>query len=258
MTAESLGTIEVFGTILSTEVQTLLIALRELGIKYIHHPAMPNSSEVSALSPFGTIPVLVHRPNAMYSTKDSVTLYELPAICQYLDEVVNTRGSNGPTSALMPRQSDTGKDYADVALLRTEILQLCSIVRSYIQTTVENHYVKPYFALRNNGASENDIAVALQDQLDNATGALVMLERLIHNTQERVGVKKEADFLVGDAPTWVAAHLFPILRDFRATHPKVLIGGPNEKLPHLTQFLQVFEKRESATSVFQGTFASSA
>lgn len=259
LSPESLGTIEVFGTILSTQTQSLLIALSELGIKFIHHPAMPNSPEVSQLSPFGTIPVMVHRPSAIYASKDIVCFYEMSAIAQYIDEVLNVQSSaEGKSDALMPKLADShsGK-YADSALLRAEVRQLCSVIRTYIQNVVEDQYVKPYFALRNNGASESDISVALSEQLDTAISALIYLERIIHNVQQKLSIGADADFLFGK-PTWVAAHLFPILRDFRATGPKVLIGGPNERLPHLTKFLQSFENRPSAQAVLKGTFAASA
>ncbi|CCU98084.1 unnamed protein product [Malassezia sympodialis ATCC 42132] len=258
-TPQNIGSVEVFGTSFSTQTQTVLIALNELGIKYIHHHTMPNSPEISEFSPFGTIPVLVHRPNAFYSTDDKVSLFEVSAICRYIDEVLNEHGTQAaPNVNLFPKLKGTdSRTYADSALLRAEIVQLCSVVKTYLQSVVEDRYVKQFFALRNNGATRADIDTALSENLAVAIEALVYFERLLHKTQSRLRISKESDFLLGREMTWVSVLLFPILRDFAATEPNVLHGGENERLPHLTNFLHTFAKRHSAAITLPGSFAGS-
>ena len=255
---ESLGTIEIFGTSLSTQTQALLIALQECNVKYIHHPSMPNSPEIANFSPFGKIPVLVHRPNGIYSTRDAVVLFEMTAICQYLTELLGFTKCSG-SFCLMPKIEDEhSREFADSVVLRSNVLQLDTIVTSYIQTVVEDRYVKPFFALRNNGASHADIYAALTENFDNAMNALIQLEQIITKVQERLHILPETSFILGKEPTWVAVFLFPILRDFRATNPRmVLAGGSQERLPLLTNFVQAFENRASAVNTLRGSFAGS-
>ena len=255
---ESLGTIEIFGTSLSTKTQALLIALAECNVKFIHHPSLPNSPEIAYFSPFGTIPVLVHRPNGMYSTRDAVVLFDMIAICQYLSELLCCMDTQ-KTFCLMPKaENEHSRNFADSVVLRSTVIQLNNIVSSFIQTVVEDRYVKPYFALRNNGASQEDISMALSENFYNAMDALIQLENMIKKTQERLQITPETHFILGKEPTWVAIFLFPILRDFRATNPKtVLTGGSQERLPLLANFLQAFEIRHSAVSTFRGSFAAS-
>lgn len=255
---ESLGTIEIFGTSLSTKTQALLIALAECNVKFIHHPSLPNSPEIAYFSPFGTIPVLVHRPNGMYSTRDAVVLFDMMAICQYLSELLCSMDTQ-KTFCLMPKvENEHSRNFADSVVLRSTVIQLNNIVSSFIQTVVEDRYVKPYFALRNNGASQEDISMALSENFYNAMDALIQLENMIKKTQERLQITPETHFILGKEPTWVAIFLFPILRDFRATNPKtVLTGGSQERLPLLANFLQAFEIRHSAVSTFRGSFAAS-
>ena len=76
--------------------------------------------------------------------------------------------------------------------------------------------------------------------------------------QERLHILPETSFILGKEPTWVAVFLFPILRDFRATNPRmVLAGGSQERLPLLTNFVQAFEIRASAVNTLRGSFAGS-
>ncbi|WFD25259.1 hypothetical protein MNAN1_000226 [Malassezia nana] len=258
-TPQNIGSVELFGTSFSTQTQSIILALHELGIKFIHHHTLPGAQEISELSPFGTIPVLVHRPNSFYSSEDKVALFEISAICRYIDEILNVNGSHAaPDVSLFPELA--GKDtrtYADSALLRAEIVQLTSVVRLYLQNVVEDRYVKQFFALHNNGATRADIDTALSENRSLAIDALVYFERLLHKTQDRLHIPPDSDFLLGQQMTWVAVMLFPILRDFAATEPGVLHGGANERLPHLTKFLESFSKRPSAAATLAGSFAGS-
>ena len=51
----------------STTVQGLVVALKELGIDFIHSPVQPRSLEAFRVSPFGNIPVLIHVRNILTS-----------------------------------------------------------------------------------------------------------------------------------------------------------------------------------------------
>ncbi|WFD21565.1 hypothetical protein MEQU1_000218 [Malassezia equina] len=258
-TPQNIGSVEVFGTSFSTQTQSVLIALNELGIKYIHHHTLPNSPEISDLSPFGSIPVLVHRPNSFYSVEDKVVLFEIGAICHYIDEILNEHGTQSASDVcLFPKlKGSDSRAYADSALLRTEIVQLTSVIKIYLQPVVEDRYVKQFFALRNNGASREDIDTALSESLSIAIEALMYFERLLQKTQNRLRLPADSDFLLGSKMTWVSILLFPILRDFAATQPGVLHGGNNERLPHLTKFLETFSKRPSAAAMLPGSLAGS-
>jgi hypothetical protein len=260
ITPENLGTVEVYGVMLSTATQSVCIGLKELNIPFIHMPALPNGPELANFSPFGTIPVMVHRPNGIYTTsdRDKVVLFELSAIGSYINELLNERGSNDPDHlSLYPKlDGEYSGKYAESVHARAATNQLCSVISHYIQIMVQDRYVKPFFALRNNGASTQDISIALADSLENAIAALMYTERIVKNTRE-VLKSPPGEYLLGDKPSWADVLLFPILRDFRATKPGVLTGN-NERLPLLTSFLQKFEHRPSALSTFQGSFSASA
>ncbi|PKI83275.1 hypothetical protein MVES1_003104 [Malassezia vespertilionis] len=259
LSPENIGTIEVFGVSLSTNTQSVMIALKELGIAYLHHNTMPNSPELHTLSPFGAIPVLMHRPNGMYSGRDSVALYEVLAISRYIDEILSEQESNDPSvRSLLPRlpQSHT-RSYADKALTRVEIEQMCAVIIHRVQTVVEDEYVKPYFALRNNGASAADIEAGLGEGLQAAEGVLMLLEAVINQSQKHLNIAG-ADYMFGSNVTWSDIFLFPILRDFKATKPSILQGDSSSRLPWLTGWVSRFEQRPSAAATLPGTFAASA
>ncbi|WFD29643.1 hypothetical protein MSPP1_000653 [Malassezia sp. CBS 17886] len=266
---EDAGTIEVFGVTLvrvrphafslaqSTRTQSVLVALQELNISYMQNPVMPGAPELAPYSPFGTVPAFVHRPNSIYSERDHVALYEPLAIARYIDEVLGGNSPSDPGHAsLMPRLADCRqRGFADTALLRVEVDQLSVLIMGRISEVVEDQYVKPYFALRNNGASHEDIGAALSENKELAHEVLDVLESVIARTQEHIK-KPKAPFLLGDTVSWADVFLFPILRDYKATRAG-LVPGEDSGLPYLTAWVDRFARRPSAQGTLAGSFASS-
>ncbi|WFD35626.1 hypothetical protein MCUN1_002484 [Malassezia cuniculi] len=251
---EDLGTIEVFGVSLG-----LIIGLKELGIEFIHVPTQPRSLETFRVSPFGTIPALVHRPNTIYSHgRDDVTLFEPLSIVNYIDEFLAPAAGVSSENALIPSLPDVSDaSYATAILKRVEIFQLTAVVIERLQRTIGDHYVLPYFALRNNGATEADIQTALGNRVDKVVDSLILFEKTIKDLHAKSSVI-DGQFIVGDRLSWADIFLFPILRDLRATNQiSVLKGGENECVPWLTAWYERFEKRESAVASLHGSFASS-
>ena len=256
---ENIGTVEVFGVTLSTVVQAIIIGLKELNIDFIHVPVQPRSMEALRINPFGAVPSMIHRPNTIYSQgRDSIVLFEPLAIARYIDESL-APAANIPLekrlTAVLPDPSDT--HYAVAALQRVETDQLASIVVVRIQKIIGDQFVLPYFALRNNGAGEEDIKVALSDRVESVIDSLILLEKSIKDLHAKPDVAA-GKFLVGDNITWADVFLFPILRDLKATKlVNALNGGPGECVPWLAAWYAEFEKRESAAVSLPGTFASS-
>ncbi|KAI3625743.1 hypothetical protein CBS9595_001104 [Malassezia furfur] len=246
-TPENIGTVELFGTGLS-----IIIGLKELNIFFMHQPSMPGSSELFEYSPLGTIPVLVHRPNAIYAARDRVVLFEPLAIARYIDEIFGS--SDDPKQPhLFPTPVATHeRNYNDNALLRVEIDQISSFVVIQVKKTVENRYVKPFFALRNNGASREDINAALSEAREAAGQILVLLERIIASTQEQLKLVNP-EYIFGTI-SWADVFLFPILRDLQATRSGLLESG---NLPWLSAWLQRFSQRPSAVATLSSSFAGS-
>lgn len=256
---ENIGTVEIFGVVLSNVVQAVIIGLKELNIDFIHVPVQPRSMEALRINPFGTVPSLIHRPNTIYSQgRDRIVLFEPLAIARYIDEFL-APAANVPQekrlSAVLPDPSDT--HYAVAALQRVEMDQLVSIVAVRVQKVIGDQFVLPYFALRNNGASQEDIKVALSDRVESVTDSLILLEKAIKDLRAKPDVA-DGKFLVGDHITWADVFLFPLLRDLKATKlVNALHGGANDCVPWLAAWYAEFEKRESAMASFPGTFASS-
>lgn len=140
-------------------------------------------------------------------------------------------------------------------MLRVEIDQLLSLVFERIQPAVEDRYVKPYFALRNNGASKEDIAVALSESHTQVSELLMLFERVIVNTQARLHIQSR-EFIFG-SNSWVDVLLFPILRDLKATKSGLLEGGEKDNLPWLSAWLNSFSRRPSAIATLHTSFAGS-
>lgn len=196
------------------------------------------------------------RPNAIYSHgHDRIVIFEPMAIARYLDEGLSLFASpNEDFETRMPLADKSDKEYASTVLYHTEISQLMSMIATHVKTAVVDRYVLPYFALRNNDAKADDIAVALQDALENVHSTLIVVENVIARTQERVGVTK-SKWILGEKVTWADVLLFPMLRDLKAAQQNFLQG---DRLPWLSAWLERFEKRPSAQQTLRGTFASSA
>ncbi|WFC98005.1 hypothetical protein MYAM1_000726 [Malassezia yamatoensis] len=249
---ENIGTVELFGTPLA-----IMIGLKELNVPFLHRPSMPGSRELFEYSPLGTIPVLVHRPNAIYAARERVALFEPLAIARYLDEVLGGSDANNKIQLFPPTVETHDRNHLENALRRVEIDQISSFVMLHVKKTVEDRYVKPFFALRNNGASRQDIDVALDESRGAAETILIQLERIISNTQEQLKLNFAQTEFIFNEISWADVFLFPILRDLKATKSGVLQGGDKEPVPWLTKWLNNFASRPSAVATLSSSFAGS-
>jgi glutathione S-transferase len=98
--------LEIIGAPQSPYVWVTRIACAEKGVASTLNPAMPHSAEVSAIHPFGKIPVMRH---------GAVTLCESKAICSYID-----RTFTGPS--LVPADPvDAARSEQWVSILMTHV-----------------------------------------------------------------------------------------------------------------------------------------
>lgn len=214
------------------------------------------SSRLSApsLSWSTYVPLLTQRPNSIYSARDRIALYETLAIARYLDEILASKDAEDPSHRTLfpPPIGAHERNYADVALSRVEIDQICSLIMTRVQPIVEDRYVKPFFALRNNGASREDISAALSDSFQAAEEIFVLLERVIANTQEQLKLSNP-EYIFGNL-SWADVFLFPVARDFKATNPDLFTAS---RLPWLSAWFSRFEQRPSAVATLPTSFAAS-
>jgi glutathione S-transferase len=111
--------LQIIGAPASNFVWTTRIACAEKGVPYTLVPTPPHTPEVSAIHPFGKIPVMRH---------GDVTLCESRAICLYIE-----RAFPGP--ALLPADP--------AAAARVE--QWISIINTTIDPLVVRGYLRAYF-----------------------------------------------------------------------------------------------------------------
>lgn len=187
--------------------------------------------------------------------RDRIVLFEPLAIARYIDEVFSSSSDPDGVHLFPVLPSSQERNYGEVALRRVEIDQISSFVAIHVKHAVVDRYVKPYFALRNNGASKEDIAVALSDARDAVEQILVLLERIITNTQAQLNLSN-SEYMFGSI-TWADVFLFPILRDLSATKSGLLDGNQKENLPWLAGWLQRFSQRPSAAATLGSSFAGS-
>lgn len=150
--------LRIIGAPQSPYVWVTRIACIEKGIPYSLEPAMPHSAEVSAIHPFGKIPVFRH---------GGVTLCESRAICLYID-----RAFSGPS--LIPA------DPTDAA--RTE--QWISILLTHVDPVLIRSYVGGYYFPETKDGSPDrakidpvlaliEVALQIFDRAVSRTGHLV-------------------------------------------------------------------------------------
>ena len=148
--------------------------------------------------------------------------------------------------------------YTSVVLQRVEILQLTAVVIERLQKTIGDHYLLPFFALLNNGASDSDIQVALNDRITPVVDSLILFEKTVKDLHAKSNVIN-GQYIVGDRISWADVFLFPILRDLKATKPaNVLHGGEGDCVPWLSAWYERFSQRPSAIASLPGSFASTA
>jgi glutathione S-transferase len=165
--------VEITGFPQSTYVRVARMVCEEKGIDYELKPAPPHSPEVSAIHPFGKIPVMRH---------DGFELCESKAIATYLDLTF-------PGPRVIPTEPR--------AAALTE--QWVSLVNSVMDGTMIRQYLFAYiFPKTANGSPDraliDKVMPAIQEQLG-------VLDHAVAKT----------GYLVGDAVTVADLNLMPIL-----------------------------------------------
>lgn len=286
---EDLGTVEIFGITFSTFTRSILLGFEELGLPYIHHAFPPHSEEVKKRNPFGLLPVLVHRPDAIYTSPDAVVvLYEANAVRRYVDEALapalasaRTHTHDTKTQAALTPLSISGTETPTaLASLRAKVDQYVSVASSNLFQAVEHGVVKPRLAMEKNGATDADVGVALEENLERMYRALEAVEKMANESAGK------EEWLVGGRISWADLFLYPALADLRAvkevsnapsalhsslphlsTHlllpvrfplsqGECLHTGPHCRFPWLASWLDRMDGRESVKKTAEGTLAS--
>lgn len=233
--SEDFGTLEVFGIPFSTFTRTITLGLEELGLGqfYIQHETPPHSREVLQHNPFGLLPVLVHRPDALYTrNEDLIVLYESNAIRRYIDEWIAPIAARklGKTVRLTPGYSaeaggdgvgrHAGGSSADgdtirVAAARAQMDQWVSIASSILFPAAELGVIKPRLAMESNGADDASIGIGIEDGIHRLHQKLDIFEK-------ELGAHAGGPFLCGKSLTWADLFLYPVMADLRAV-PEVRV-----------------------------------
>lgn len=204
-----IGSLEIFGIPFSTFTRSITMGLEELGLgsKYIQHHTPPHSEEVKKRNPFGLLPVLVHRPNTIYTDKDDVVvLFESGAIRRYLDDLVapKVQRSSKLKSPLTPVLHS---DDPTSAVLRAKVDQWISLAATVIYPAVEFGVAKRRTAMEGNKADEATIQVALEDGVEQVYQKLDIIEKMMTTSNQ---------YLCGEHISWADLFLYPPLADLVA------------------------------------------
>ncbi|SPO20289.1 uncharacterized protein UTRI_00688_B [Ustilago trichophora] len=253
---EDLGVVELFGAPASTFTRSIALGLHELGIHHISITRAPHSEDIRTRNPYGLLPVLVHRPDGLYTKPDDiVTLYESNAIRRYVDEflapiVHSSKGLKELTPAL---KHVGGTNDAQSVILRA---RLDGFVSSFSQTlfpALEGGFIKPAAQMKKNGADLETINVALEPGLTRTHSLLEIVE-----SQAKAHNKGSEGWILGGnltEPTWADLFLFPILDDLRASPAGGLISGDDAAFPWLASWLKRMDARTSVKVTHSGTVA---
>lgn len=205
---------------------------------------MPHSAEIRAHNPLGLVPVLIHRPNALYAPKRSTVLYESNAIRRYVDDALYLIARQRHAHAQATGQAHASSELAGLltppldttdsqrllatSAQRATVDQIVSLASTTIFTALEARLIKPRQALEHNGADEATVSVAVEEGLDDAQRVLGLLEGFLSSDGE--GGQRQGKWLVGDALSWADLYVYPILADLKSI-PEVSCGR-NRQLAH--------------------------
>lgn len=254
---EDIGVVELFGLPSSTFTRSIKLGLHELGIHFIDVARAPHSADVTARNPYGLLPVLVHRPDGLYTRpEDVVTLYESNAIRRYVDEYlapIAAHSQRGLRQLTPPLRAAGGTADADSVVLRA---RLDGFVSSFSQTlfpALEGGFVKPAAQMARNGADVDTINVALEPSLQR----IHTLLEIVESQAKAHSTAKTGWILGGDSTevTWADLFLFPILDDLRASPAKALISGDSPTFPWLAEWMTRMDARPSVKVTHEGTVA---
>lgn len=240
-----------YGASISTFTRTITLALHHTGLPFVFRHHLPHSAEIKEHNPLGLVPVLIHRPNALYSPKDSVILYESNAIRRYIDDALITIARTKKTDLpdLNPHLDSTNsRNLLRSAALRASVDQVVSLASTTVFTALEGRVIKPRQSLESNGADDATIGVALEEGLEGARLVLKLLEDFFKDNQKNHGAKGE--WFVGDSITWADLYVYPIFADLKS-----IPEGP--QLLAKTPLLSAWVDRMEATQIAKATYSGS-
>ena len=254
---EDLGVLEIFGLPASTFTRSIKLGLHELGIHFIDVTRAPHTEDIKSRNPYGLLPVLVHRPDGLYTKPDEiVTLYESNAIRRYIDEYLApiVQHGKGLRELTPPLKQAGGTVDPQAVILRA---RLDGFVSSFSQTlfpALEGGFIKPAAQMTKNGADLDTINVALEPGLTRTHALLEIVE-----SQAKAHNKNAAQgWILGSGVnelTWADLFLFPILDDLRASPAHALVSGDNPTFPWLANWLTRMDARPSVKVTHDGSVA---
>ncbi len=109
--------VTVYGVAFSNYVRSVLICCEEKGVAYQLEEVRPNTPEVTAMNPFGKIPVLQY---------GELTLYEAAAICRYIDRQFEGPALSPQTATALARMDQwisVANCYVDPAVIRRCVIE---------------------------------------------------------------------------------------------------------------------------------------
>lgn len=246
---EDLGLLEIFGLPSSTFTRSITLALQELNIHYIPITRSPHSEDIKSRNPYGLLPVLVHRPDGLYTQPDDiVTLYESNAIRRYIDEFLTPLSSS--TRTLTPPLNNSGGTVDPKSVILRA--RLDGFVSSFSQTlfpALEGGFIKPASQMKKNGADQETIKVALEPGLIR----IYTLLEIVENQAKSHHKDGQGWILGGGELSWADLFLFPILDDLRASPAGELVKGEGARFEWLAKWLVRMDGRESVKATREGT-----
>ncbi|PWN31440.1 glutathione S-transferase [Meira miltonrushii] len=248
--SEDFGTIEIFGIPFSTFTRSIVMGLEEFGLGncFIQHHTPPHSGEVRQRNPFGLLPVLVHRPNAIYSSSDdTVILYESNAIRRYIDESLGLQANQ----KFKHKVELTPPAAKSTPMERARVDQWVSVAATVIFPAVELGVVKRRLAMEGNSADDESITLALDTGLEKLHDRLAIVEQMFNQPFS-------GDYICGNNVSWADLFAYPPLADLRAIKEgePILRSGKDALYPKLNAWMDRMEQRESAKKTYPGTLAS--
>lgn len=249
--SDELGIVEVYGAPMSTFTRIVTLALHHIGLPFVLRHHLPHSAEIKEHNPLGLVPVLIHRPNALYSPKDSLVLYESNAIRRYIDEalIIVARAKNPSVPDLNPSlDSSNSRQLLKTAALRASVDQLVSMASTVVFTALENRIVKPRQAMESNSADDATITVALEEAFQGARRILDLLEGFLKKNKELRDAN--ADWFVGSSISWADLYVYPILADLKS-----IPEGPTlfKEFPLLSAWVDHLEQTSIAKATYYGS-----
>lgn len=206
----------IVGAPFSTFSRTMRMALRYSKIDYDFTETMPHSKEAYKYNPFGRIPSLLYKDQAIFETL---------AIKDFLETKFNV--------ALTPTDLET----------RLQMEQIISALSDYIFHHIIFGIAKPRAEYERQNKPEDEIKKLLESRLKNAGRIIKAFDTIISG---------EGPFLCGDQLTWADYFVYPAMADLYALPEGEFL---REKAPVLYKWYEEFKKREEVEFTYPDTIA---